>query len=689
MERWRINLYTLWVTQVFSLMGFGFCIPFIPFYFQEMGVTDPTELNHFVGLAFAVPAATMAVAAPIWGIVSDRYGRKVMLLRAMIAAAVLLVLMGVVTSVWQFMVLRALQGVFTGTVTASMGFVSANTPEHKMSYALGLMTSSNFIGYSIGPFFGGILAETVGYRSCFILGGVLMTIGFFLVAVLLKEDRNTYGYRIKIGQEEEAPKAKLFTPFIVAVLLTLLLQRIARSVFMPFVALYVQEQLGTVVGAATYTGFINGATGLATAIAALTITRLGDQTDKVRLALLLTAISLPVTLLMIPSPTLFLFACGFTVFFFLAGAAEPILTSAASEQTPASMRGALFGVWGTVGSIGAMISPLIGSTVSVGYGLKAILLVIPIFTGLQLLFLFRAKSKSKDGAFAPKGEFVMEDLHLHTYYSDGSLSPEELVRRAAELGMRRIAITDHDGLDGIADAVKEGEIHGIEVIPGIELSADLENESGFQGSVHILGHGIDVESEPLIRAVTGIKEKRKIRNEFLLEVLRRLGYPLSREDLDQRPGQDYIGKPNFAKALFKRGYINTPKEAFAPEQFLRHPEARKVKREKITAREAIRLIVDAGGEAVLAHPRKIGFLKPEAEGFEQRLETLLLYLRDLGLSGLECRYSTHTEEQADRLEAIASRLGLTVTAGSDFHGPDMDATLDIGITRLPPSRSSR
>ena len=131
MERWRINLYTLWVTQVFSLMGFGFCIPFIPFYFQEMGVTNPTELNHFVGLAFAVPAATMAVTAPIWGIVSDRYGRKVMILRAMIAAALLLVLMGLVTSVWQFMILRALQGVFTGTITASMSFVSANTPEHK------------------------------------------------------------------------------------------------------------------------------------------------------------------------------------------------------------------------------------------------------------------------------------------------------------------------------------------------------------------------------------------------------------------------------------------------------------------------------------------------------------------------------------------------------------------------------
>lgn len=710
MERWKVNLYTLWVTQVFSLMGFGFCIPFIPFYFQDMGVTDPASLNYYVGLAFAIPAATMAVAAPVWGVVSDRYGRKLMLMRAMVAAAVLLVLMGMVESVWQFMVLRAFQGIFTGTVTASMSFVSANTPENRLSYALGLMTSSNFIGYSIGPFLGGLLAEVVGYRACFYLGGALMTVGFFLVVALVKEDPNTYGFRIRGGEPGEEPRKRLFAPLILWILGALFLQRIARSVFMPFVALHVQEQLGTVAGAAAWTGIINGATGLATAVAALTITRLGDQKDKMRLSLLLTLLSLPVALLLVPRVPLVLFTVLFTAFFFLAGAAEPILTSAASERTPASMRGALFGVLGTVGSIGAMVSPLLGSAVSVTFSLQAILAVVPFITAIQLAFLFRAGRGGRqavdiagrgsgaagagmgpgtaghgNGAASGHGDGAPddgpgEDLHLHTYYSDGTLSPAELVARAAARGVGRIAVTDHDGLDGLEEALEEGRLLGIEVVPGIEFSADLEEVSGVRGSVHILGHGIDVENRALADAVLEIRSQRQARNEALLAALEELGYPLEDGDLRQRPEQTYVGKPNFARAMAKRGYVGSPKEAFSPDRFLQHPNVRTIRREKIFAADAIRLIREAGGMPVLAHPRKIRALEPDVPGFTERLASLLRYLQALGLQGLECRYSSHTEAQAKELESLAATLGLVATAGSDFHGPDFDAAIDIGVT---------
>lgn len=398
MERWKINLYTLWVTQVFSLMGFGLCIPFTPFFLQELGVINSTQLNFYVGLSATLPAATMAVAAPIWGVVSDRYGRKVMIMRAMFCAAGLLVLMGLSQNVWQFMVLRAFQGILTGTVTASMSFVSANTPEYRLSYALGLMTSSNFLGYSIGPFVGGLLAEIFGYRICFLIGGVLMITGFFLVVFLVHEDKDTYGCQIRSGQEmTEGRKIQVLTPFIIVILLSLLFQRIARTVFIPFIPLFVQETLGTVVGAATYTGIINGCTGLATAVAALTITRLGDRRDKLKLALQLTVLSVPFTILLVFFHSLLGFLVIITIFFFLAGGAEPILTSAASERTPANMRGVLFGLLGTVSCIGAMIAPLIGSTVSVIFSLHAILIVIPLFTVSQLLCLYKSMKLGETG----------------------------------------------------------------------------------------------------------------------------------------------------------------------------------------------------------------------------------------------------------------------------------------------------
>ncbi|MDD4583242.1 MAG: MFS transporter [Eubacteriales bacterium] len=391
MERWKVNLYTLWVTQVFSLMGFGFCIPFVPFFLQDLGVSDPVQLSYYVGLSSTLPAATMAVAAPVWGIASDRYGRKMMIMRAMFFAAVLLALMGLSQSVFQFMVLRALQGIFTGTVTASMSFVSANTPENRISYALGLMTSSNFLGYSIGPFIGGMIAELLGYRICFAIGGGLMTVGFLLVVFLVKEDKNTYGYRIRSEEESKGKRIQVLSPFIIIVLLSLLFQRISRSVFVPFIPLYVQETLGTMVGATTYTGIISGATGFATALAALTITRLGDQHDKVKLAFKLTLLAVPVTVLLIFFRSLLGFSMVFTIYFFLAGGTEPILTSAASERTPPAMRGVLFGLLCTVSSLGAMVAPMIGSSISVGFGLRAILITIPLFTVSQLICLNKSR----------------------------------------------------------------------------------------------------------------------------------------------------------------------------------------------------------------------------------------------------------------------------------------------------------
>lgn len=398
MERWKINLYTIWVTQVFSLMGFGLAVPFIPYYLQELGVSGGS-LNFYVGLASTLPAATMAIAAPVWGAVSDKYGRKMMLMRAMIASAVILVFMGLAQAVWMFMALRALQGIFSGTITASMAFVSANTPENKMSFALGFMTSSNFLGYSIGPFIGGILAEAIGYKACFVVGGVIMFVGFILVLTLVKEDPNSYGERLKASEKNKTKnheKVKLLTPFIVSILLAIFVARIARTIFTPFVAIFVQESLGTLEGAATYTGIINGATGIATAIAAVTITRLGDKYNKFHLSFLLTLASLPIALLLVPNYALPIFIFVYAIYFFIAGSVEPILTSAASEATDYRKKGALFGILGTVNSVSMMVSPMLGAAVSAKMGIHSILVLVPIFTGMQVILLYFNKRKAKE-----------------------------------------------------------------------------------------------------------------------------------------------------------------------------------------------------------------------------------------------------------------------------------------------------
>lgn len=442
MERWKINLYTLWITQVIALMSFGFGLPFLPFYIQELGIKDPAQISFYTGLASTIPAAAMVISAPIWGLMADRYGRKLMLMRAMFAAIFVIGAMGLVANVGQLMVLRALQGIFTGTITASMAFVSANTPENKMSSALGFMTSSNFIGYSIGPVIGGIMAEKLGYRFCFLSGGALMIISLLLVGFLVKEDKSTYGARIgnnPIIEERRKVKevetmddetmmsagqiipglsadrevedktmsrqskkvnfkkgAKLLTPLLSMLLILVFLNRMSRIIFSPFIPLFVQQSLNSTTGAAAYTGMINGIIGVAGALAAITLARLGDRYDKNKIVMMLSLASFPLAILLTLSDSLVVFIIMFGLFSFVVGGIEPILTSSASEHTSPAKRGMLFGLLGAVGNGAFMVAPLIGVYISVNFSIHAILYAIPIFMLMQIGLIYK-ETKAERG----------------------------------------------------------------------------------------------------------------------------------------------------------------------------------------------------------------------------------------------------------------------------------------------------
>lgn len=273
----------------------------------------------------------------------------------------------------------------------------------------------------------------------------------------------------------------------------------------------------------------------------------------------------------------------------------------------------------------------------------------------------------------------MMDLHVHTVYSDGTLTPEEVIILAKSNGVKLLSITDHDGIDGLSEGIEQGIKHGVKVIPGIELST-----GGDLGAyVHLLGYNFDLEDAPLKKALKEIREKRKERNDKLLKALNGMGYKLTREDLynslGRGRGTHYIGKPVFAMALKNKGYIGTPKEAFKEGQFLRSEEIKKIHREKITTQEGLNLIRGAGGIPVLAHPMKISYLATENEGSHlQRIERLIARLKAAGLEGMECYYSKHLLYETERLVEIADKHGLLVTAGSDFHGPQLDTQIQIG-----------
>ncbi len=216
-------------------MSFGFGLPFLPFYAQSLGVNDPDQLKLVSGILSMGPAISMAISSPLWGKLADRYGRKLMVIRAMLGGAVILAAMGLAPNVGVLILLRTVQGFFSGTIVAANTFVAAYTPKQHLSTSIGFLASANFIGFSLGPAMGGYVASALGYRVSFITGGVICFLGAILAWILIKEPKIVHNNRDggkEIAEEKfgmrEAMQAAGF------VMIILLLQRFKPLLLHPF-----------------------------------------------------------------------------------------------------------------------------------------------------------------------------------------------------------------------------------------------------------------------------------------------------------------------------------------------------------------------------------------------------------------------------------------------------------------------
>ncbi len=186
-ERWQVTLYTIVIAETLAMLGFMLSLPFLPFYIQQLGVTDLQQITFWVAVLNSVPTLTMAVAAPFWGVLADRRGRKPMLIRAMLGGSLVLSAMGFVTSVVQLTGLRVIEGTLTGTVTAATTLVASNVPRERTGYALGLLQAGIFIASWLGPSLGGLIAGTFGYRVAFLTSGAMLLAAALLTFFLVSE----------------------------------------------------------------------------------------------------------------------------------------------------------------------------------------------------------------------------------------------------------------------------------------------------------------------------------------------------------------------------------------------------------------------------------------------------------------------------------------------------------------------
>ena len=257
------------------------------------------------------------------------------------------------------------------------------------------------------------------------------------------------------------------------------------------------------------------------------------------------------------------------------------------------------------------------------------------------------------------------DLHTHSSASDGQYTPAELIRLAHEKNIVIFSLTDHDTVNGLKEAEKEAAKYGIRFIPGIEISAQEDEE------IHILGYGINYCDKIILEACNNFISDRLNRGERICDFLRNKGIDITMDDIRTISGESNIGRPHFAKYLLNNGYVNNRKEAF--DKYLDTTDFYEATRRKTpTIVQAIDLIHAVGGKAVLAHPALI-------HKTDSQLEEMIKTLKKQGLDGIECIYSQHSEDQTIYYLGLAERYNLVISCGSDFHGEQVKSHVELGM----------
>ncbi|HUV56403.1 MAG TPA: PHP domain-containing protein [Dehalococcoidales bacterium] len=258
------------------------------------------------------------------------------------------------------------------------------------------------------------------------------------------------------------------------------------------------------------------------------------------------------------------------------------------------------------------------------------------------------------------------DIHIHSTASDGRLTPEEVVRKSAEIGLTVIALCDHDTVDGIAPALTAARAFPwLKVIPGIEVSTDV-----IDGEAHILGYFIDYTDPKLLVRLEGMRNSRRGRAQKMVAKLGNLGIKIEWQRVQEIAGSGSMGRPHIAQAMLEKGYISSIKEAFT--DYISRDGPAYAEREKITPAEAVDMILQAKGLPVLAHPLTTN--DPE---------TMIIELKQAGLIGIEAYYDDYTADEVGRLAGLANKHNVIATGGSDYHGLGLSNETMLGGVEVP------
>jgi DHA1 family multidrug resistance protein-like MFS transporter len=386
MSPWRKTFYAAWLGQICSITGFFFVMPQLPLYIAELHPDMPKgELALWSGWVRASAGFTMALLAPVWGILADRFGRKPMVLRAMFGGVVALALMAFARNVTDLIILRAFQGCLTGTVTASVALVSSVTPRKYSGRTLGMMQAAVFVGASVGPFIGGEIAERFGFRPAFLTAALIVLAGALLVRFFADEqferpERSGTGHLASMGEV-------VWTAGFLAAIFTLFLVRFGNSSFQPIFPLILRDVLGTNEGVKALTGRIIAVAGLAAAVSAGLLGRLSDRWGHKRLLICGVLFAGAVTLLFAFATSVPQFYVLRALFGFAAAGITPSANAIIRHIIHEQHLGKAYGLQASVTGLGWGTGSICAGYVGAAFGLRApfILTAVIFFLAIGLV----------------------------------------------------------------------------------------------------------------------------------------------------------------------------------------------------------------------------------------------------------------------------------------------------------------
>jgi DHA1 family multidrug resistance protein-like MFS transporter len=367
----------MWFVQFSAVLAFGFSRPFLPFYLEDLGLTDPAQVRLWAGMFHAAASVTMIFVTPLWGYLADRYGRKPMSLRAALGGGLAMLALGLARTPEALLAVRVAQGLFTGTVTANLTLVVTTTPREKTGLAVGVMNSAIFAGSSISPLIGGLLADWTGYRASFFWGAAVLGVSFLLVLLLIKEDfqRPEGGAGSFFGDMREVLRRP---GVLVITVLVIPLYGVARIMPAPVRPLLVRELAETTVRIATRSGVVSSGAGVATVLAGLVIGVLSSRVDLRRVAILCALagalLGLPVLLVtQVWQLAFFVFVMSLFI-----GGLDPATKVIVTQRVPPHRRGALFGLIGSTRAVGMAVGSISGGGAAALLGLRSVYVIAAV-----------------------------------------------------------------------------------------------------------------------------------------------------------------------------------------------------------------------------------------------------------------------------------------------------------------------